>query len=247
MPAQSKVPSSEGPGRARTSAVKRACVIGSSDGIGFATAEALLAEGWEVVGVSRSVGTLSHAHYTHFICDVTSDDYRRLLRQQSAEPFQAVIYSVGIGEPVTLDDLSPDTRVLDVNLMAAVSTAAIVLPGMIAARQGSLIVLSSLADVLVSSEYPSYNASKAALSSYFEGLGTALRSSGVTVGHIRFGFVDTKMAKARIRPLMVSRQVAAGVVMRALRQRQRRVSFPVRMALLVSVLRFFQSVKRLFA
>jgi short-subunit dehydrogenase len=125
--------------------------------------------------------------------------------------------------------------VLDVNLRAAVSTAAIVLPGMIAARQGSLIVLSSLADVLVSSEYPSYNASKAALSSYFEGLGTALRSSGVAVGHIRFGFVDTKMAKARIRPLMVSRQVAAGVVLRALRKRQRRVSFPVRMALLVGL------------
>jgi len=85
------------------------------------------------------------------------------------------------------------------------------------------------------------------LSSYFEGLGTALRSSGVTVGYIRFGFVDTKMAKARIRPLVVSRQVAVGVVLRALRKRQRRVSFPVRMALLVSVLRFFQSVKRLFA
>ena len=67
------------------------------------------------------------------------------------------------------------------------------------------------------------------------------------VGYIRFGVVDTKMATARTRPLMVSRQVAAGVVMRALRQRQRRVSFPVRMALLLSVLRFFQSVKRLFA
>ncbi len=236
----------ERPGRARTRRVKRACVVGSSDGIGFATAEALLAEGWEVVGLSRGASPLSHAHYTHFTCDVTSDGYRELLREQSAEPFQALIYAAGIGEAVTLDDLSRDRRVLDVNLMAAVSTAAIVLPGMIAARQGSLVVLSSLADVLVSSEYPSYNASKAAVSSYFEGLGTALRSSGVTVSCIRFGFVDTKMAKARSRPLMVSRQVAAGVVLRALRKRQRRVSFPVRMALLVSVLSFFQSLKRLF-
>jgi len=226
--------------------VKRACVVGSSDGIGLATAEALLLEGWEVVGLSRGASPLSHEHYTHFTCDVASEDYRRLLRDQSAEAFQAVIYSAGIGEPVKLDELSRDQRVFDVNLMAAVSTAAIVLPGMIAARQGSLIVLSSLADVLVSSEYPSYNASKAALSAYFDGLGTALRLSGVTVGCIRFGFVDTKMAKARNRPLMVSRQVAAGVVLRALRERQRRVSFPVRMALLVSALRFFQSLMRLF-
>ncbi len=226
--------------------MKRACVVGSSDGIGFATAQALLAEGWEVVGVSRGASALSHAHYTHLIADVTSDDYRRLLRERSAEPFQAVIYCAGIGEALTLDDLSRDLRVLEVNLMAAVSTAAIVLPGMIAARRGSLIVLSSLADVLVSSEYPSYGASKAALSSYFDGIGTALRSSGVAVSYIRFGFVDTKLAKARTRPLMVSRQVAAGVVLRTLRTGQRRVSFPVRMALLVNVLRFFQSVKRLF-
>ena len=227
--------------------MKRACVVGSSDGIGFATAEALLADGWEVVGISRSPSALAHAHYTHFTCDVASDDYRRLLREQSAEPFQALIYTVGIGEVLALDDLSRELSVLDVNLMAAVSTAAIALPGMIAAKQGSMLVLSSLADVLVSSEYPSYNASKAALSSYFDGLGTALRSSGVTVGYIRFGFVDTKMAKARTRPLMVSRQVAASAVMRALRTGQRRVSFPLRMALLVSVLRLFQSVKRVFA
>jgi NAD(P)-dependent dehydrogenase (short-subunit alcohol dehydrogenase family) len=70
---RARFPRRSAPGRARTNAVKRACVIGSSDGIGFATAEALLAEGWEVVGVSRGVSALSHPHYTHFICDVTSD------------------------------------------------------------------------------------------------------------------------------------------------------------------------------
>ena len=65
--------------------------------------DALLAEGWEVVGVSRGASALSDVRYTHFTCDVTSDDYRRLLREQSTEPFQAVIYSVGIGEAVTLE------------------------------------------------------------------------------------------------------------------------------------------------
>ena len=111
MPSQSKVPSSESRGQARTSAVKGAIVIGSSDGIGFATAEALLAEGWEVVGVSRAASMRSHTHYTHFICDLTSDDYRRPFREQSAQPFQAVIYSVGIGEPVTLGDELRGTKI----------------------------------------------------------------------------------------------------------------------------------------
>jgi short-subunit dehydrogenase len=226
--------------------VKRACVVGSSDGIGFATAEALLAEGWTVVGVSRSASSLSHASYTHFTHDVTSEGYRELLREQSAEPFQAVVYAAGIGEELALDDPSRDLRVLDVNLMAAVSTAAIVIPGMVAARQGSLVVLSSMADVLVSSQYPSYNASKAALSSYFEGLGLALDSSGVNVGYIRFGFVDTKLAKGTVRPWLVSRRAAAEVVMRMLRKRQRRASFPIRMALLVTAMRFWQGLQRMF-
>jgi len=44
-------------------------------------------------------------------------------------------------------------------------------------RDGHVIVLSSLADSLVSAEAPSYNASKAGLSSSVEGLGLALRST----------------------------------------------------------------------
>jgi NAD(P)-dependent dehydrogenase (short-subunit alcohol dehydrogenase family) len=224
--------------------VKRACVIGSSDGIGLATARALLAEGWSVVGVSRSPGALQHERYLHFQCDVTASSYRELLREQSAPGFEAVIYCAGIGEPLALDDLARDERVFEVNLLAAVATAAVVLPAMVAARRGQLIVLSSLADVLVSSEYPSYSASKAAISSYFSGLAEALRSSGVVVSHIRFGFVDTKMAKARLRPFMISREAAAKIVLRTLTRRRRRISYPRRMALLVGILQFLQWLKR---
>jgi short-subunit dehydrogenase len=227
--------------------VKRACVVGSSDGIGLATAQALLAEGWSVLGVSRSASALQHDRYLHFQRDVTTEGYRELLREQSAQAFDALIYCAGIGEPLAFEELARELHVFEVNLMAAVATAAIALPAMLAAKRGHLIVLSSLADVLVSSEYPSYSASKAAVSSYFSGLGEALRTSGVVVSHIRFGFVDTKMAKARLRPFMVSREVAAKVVLRTVAERRRRVSYPQRMALLATVLQFLQAVKRAFA
>jgi short-subunit dehydrogenase len=226
--------------------VKRACVIGSSDGIGLATVEALLADGWSVAGVARGESSVTHGRYVHFRSDVTSGAYRTWLTQQSAQSFDAVIYCAGIGEPVAVGELTRDIRVFEVNLLAAVWTTALVLPAMLAAGSGQVVVLSSLADVLISREYPSYSASKAAVSSYFEGLGQALRSSGVVVSHIRFGFVDTKMAKARSRPFMVSRQSAARVVMKSLAKRQRRVSFPLRMALLVSVLRLIQVSRRFF-
>lgn len=227
--------------------VKRACIVGSSDGIGLATAQRLLADGWAVTGVSRSESALEHSRYVHCQSDVTSADYRELLRALAQSPFDAVVYSVGVGERLSLAALARELHVFEVNLMGALATAAVMLPPMLAARRGHLVVLSSLADVLVSQDYPSYNASKAALSSYFCGLSEALRGTGVAVSHVRFGFVDTKMAKSPIRPFMVTREVAAEVVVRTLCGRSRRVSFPLRMAWLVGVLRVVQSFGRLFS
>jgi len=227
--------------------VKRACIVGSSDGIGLATARVLLGNGWEVIGVSRSESPIVHECYAHFRSDVTTLEYRELLGGLSRQPFDAVIYCVGIGEPLSLDELGRELKVFEVNLLAAVSTATIVLPAMVGRGGGHLIVLSSLADVLVSDEFPSYNASKAALSSYFDGLGAALRSTGVVVSHIRFGFVDTKMAKSALKPFMITREAAAEVIARTIRRRQRRVSFPLRMAWLVAVLRCVRGLKGLWA
>ena len=225
--------------------MKRACIVGSSDGIGLATVRRLLAGGWQVIGVSRSESPIVDDRYTHFRSDVATGQYRELLRELSQPAFDAVIYCAAIGERLSYDDLQREVQVFEVNLLAAVSTAAIVLPPMLAAGQGHLVVLSSLADILVSDEYPSYNASKAALSSYFEGLGAALRSTRVVVSHIRFGFVATKLAKAPLKPFMVAPETAAELIARALRSKRRRISFPLPMVLLVAALSWLQALRRL--
>ena len=106
---------------------------------------------------------------------------------------------------------------------------------MVRAGRGHLLVLSSLADALPSPKAPSYGASKAAVSLLLRGdLPLAARRRGVTVTNVRFGFVDTKMAKARWRPGLISAEQAAKVLMRALTTRPTRVSYPRRMAALVS-------------
>ena len=64
---------------------------------------------------------------------------------------------------------------------------------------------------------------------------------------VRFGFVDTKMAKSRFKPFMISREAAAEVIVRTLRGGPRRVTFPLRMAWLVAVLRCVQGLKRLLS
>ncbi len=233
---------------AKEAKMKRVCVIGCSDGIGLATVQALLADGWAVVGLSRSVSPVHDAHYRHETVDVTAREYSWQLSAVLAEaPLDALIYCAGVGERLDLANLEREVKVFEINLLAAVATAAVAVPVMLAAGGGHLIVLSSLADSLVSAETPSYNASKAALSNYFDGLGLRLRQNNIAVSFIRFGFVDTKMAKSPARPFMVSRQRAAQVVLRTLRTRQRRVSFPWQMRVLVAVLPAWQALKRLFS
>jgi short-subunit dehydrogenase len=85
-----------------------------------------------------------------------------------------------------------------------VRTAAAIIPKMVNMGKGHFIGISSLADDLISAEAPSYHASKAGFSNYLGGLALALKPKGVFVTNVRFGFVDTKMAKGDVKPFMMS-------------------------------------------
>lgn len=183
----------------------KAILIGNSDGIGLAATRRLLASGWEVVGISRSESPITAQTYRHYVADVSTAEYPELLQEQISEtPPDLCIYFVGIGEWLNLLDMRDEPRVIDVNLTSMVKTVAAVIPCMTKNGHGHFIGISSLADSLPTAEAPSYSASKAGFSSYLQGLARALRPKGVYVTNVRYGFVDTKMAKADSRPMMMS-------------------------------------------
>lgn len=219
---------------------RRLLIVGCSDGIGLASARRLLGRGWTLTGISRSASALTHDRYDHTVADVSSSDYlarvQALVRERG--PFDACIYCAGIGGRFDVARIEDDEHVFAVNLMGAIRTAQAVLPAMAERGRGHLIVLSSQADELISTESASYSASKAALSSYFEGIGLALRPKGVAVTNLRFGFVDTKMARARLKPFCISVDKAAKIVERCLERRPLRCTRPLRTAVLASILRW---------
>jgi len=219
---------------------KRILIIGCSDGIGLGTARQLVIDGWRVVGISRSRGPLEHADYHHEVLDVGRPGFRAKLAEIVAQkgPFDACLYCAGIGTARDLASLDKDIEVFQVNLMAAVETAAELIPSMVKAGRGHFVVLSSQADALIAPDVPSYAASKAAMSAYFEALALALRSSGVLVTNIRFGFVDTKLAKAPVRPFLRSTDWAVKIVVTALRGKAIRVTRPRRLVPLIKLLRW---------
>jgi len=206
----------------------------------------LLAEGWRVVGVSRSPSRLEHPSYEHHVCDVVAAKYAARLATVLA-PLAALdvcVYCAGIGEFLDIHTLATDRRVFEVNLIGAVTTAMVVIPAMVRAGHGHFIGLSSQADSLTDPHAPSYSASKAALTRYLEGLAPACRPRGIHVTNIRFGFVDTKMAKSPIKPFMVTAERAAHRIRRCIDKRPLRDTFPKRMALLLWCYRLGQRARR---
>ena len=183
----------------------RALLVGNSDGIGLAATRRLLEGGWNIIGVSRSDSPIKNTAYHHRVIDVGDNNYLELidglLRKGSLD---LCIYFVGIGELLDPTNMSDEPRIIDVNLTGMVRTAAAVIPQMVNRGQGHFIGVSSLADELLSAEAPSYHASKAGFSSYLGGLALALKPKGVHVTNVRFGFVDTKMAKGDVKPFMMN-------------------------------------------
>ncbi|MEU7871501.1 SDR family NAD(P)-dependent oxidoreductase [Dactylosporangium sp. NPDC049140] len=213
----------------------RALIVGNTDGIGLALTRRLLDEGWSAVGVSRRASGLDHPAYEHLVADVAAAGYPAALDGLAA--FDLCVYAAGIGEPLDVDALGEQTAAIRVNLLGAALTAEAVLPAMLAAGRGHLIGLSSLADVVISPDAPGYAASKAGLTSYLLGLGQAVRRRGVAVTAVRFGFVDTKMAKSPVTPFKIGVDEAVTVLMRAVRRRPAVVSYPRRMSVAARALR----------
>jgi short-subunit dehydrogenase len=183
----------------------KALLVGNSDGIGLAATGRLLGAGWDIIGVSRSESPLTGTNYHHRVADVGDDKYPGLIDELVLKgPLDLCIYFVGIGELLDPLDMSGEAKIIDVNLTGMVRTAAAVIPRMVKRGQGHFIGISSLADELLSAGAPSYHASKAGFSNYLGGLALALKPKGVAVTNVRFGFVDTKMAKGDVKPFMMS-------------------------------------------
>ena len=222
---------------------KQAAIIGNSDGIGLSLTERLLDMGWTVRGLSRSGSSIRADSYKHSIVDVTSDDYQNRLLDAVGDGVDLCVYCAGIGELFDIGALEFERKVFEVNLIGALKTFEIVLPGMLQRKAGHIIILSSIGDEAISPEAPSYHASKAGLSSYIEGLAMGVKKYGVAVTNLRFGFVDTKMAKGDHRPFMMTVDRAVDHVVHCIKKRPVRYSRPRVMAILVKIHRFLTRLK----
>lgn len=224
---------------------KKYLLIGNSDGIGAAVTRSLLAQGDQVVGISRSPSPLGTNASRHIVQDIAAPEYETVLQALLLDtgPFDACIFCAAIGSRLELSDISQEARVVEVNFLAMIRTLTALVPGWIAGHHGHFIGLSSLADDFYNADAPSYTASKAGFSNYLVSMALKLRPQEIWITNIRFGFVDTKLPKASWKPLMMTADQAATYVVKSLRTRPIQLSVPKLAGAAIHVIRWIQSVR----
>jgi 3-oxoacyl-[acyl-carrier protein] reductase len=186
---------------------KAALVTGASGGIGGAVARALHAQG-ATVGLSGTrAGALEAlagelGERVHVLpCDLSDAASVEALPKQAAAAMGAVDILVN-NAGVTRDNLfmrmsdAEWDQVIAINLTSAMRLSRAVLRGMMKARWGRIVSVTSIVGVTGNPGQGNYAASKAGLIGMSKSLAAEVASRGVTVNCVAPGFIETAMTGA---------------------------------------------------
>jgi 3-oxoacyl-[acyl-carrier protein] reductase len=174
-------------------------VTGGNRGIGYAIAEEFVAQGHRVAVTARSgegpAGTLTvHADVT----DAESID--RAFTEIEAElgPVEVVVANAGITRDTLLMRMSEDefTSVVDTNLTGAFRVVKRASKGMLKARFGRIVLISSVVGLFGGAGQVNYSSSKAGLVGMARSITRELGARGITANVVAPGFIETDMTDA---------------------------------------------------
>ncbi len=174
-------------------------VTGGSRGIGLACAQRFAALGDKVVVTYNS--SAPPGDFASVKCDVTSMtdvDAAFTFAEETFGPVQVLVSNAGMTDDGLLLRMKEESfaSVVDANLTAAYRVAKRAAQGMLRARAGRMIFMSSVVGLLGSAGQANYAASKAGLVGLARSLARELGSRGITVNVVAPGPVATDMTAA---------------------------------------------------
>ena len=184
---------------------KTAVVTGSSKGIGYAIAEAIVREGGSVVVSARhedevnqaasALSELGGGRAVPVVCDMRSyDDVRRLIgAARELGGLDVLVNNAGVGKFGAVDELSLEDwhQVIETNLNGVFYACREAVPLLRARGGGWVINIGSLAGKNPFAGGSAYNASKFGLLGFSEAMMLDVREHGIRVCCIMPGSVDT--------------------------------------------------------
>lgn len=171
-------------------------ITGGNRGIGRSIAEAFVATGHRVAVTARSGegpdGTLT---VRADVTDPESIDAAFTEVEQQLGPVEIVVANAGVTKDTLLLRMSDDdfTSVVDTNLAGAFRVVKRASKGMLKARFGRVVLISSVVGLLGSAGQINYSASKSGLIGIARSLTRELGSRGITANVIAPGFIETDM------------------------------------------------------
>ncbi|MBF8276500.1 MAG: short-chain dehydrogenase/reductase [Candidatus Brocadiaceae bacterium] len=211
--------------------MKKAIIVGASSGIGRYLAKILAGKGYAVGLVARRgdalrniQGELQSTTYIKAIDIRNRGDTLKGLTGLITEMggVDLVIISSGIGFINPELDLDKELETVATNVQGFVTVANVAFRHFIRQGAGHLVGISSIAAIRGGAEAPAYNASKAFISNYLQGLRQKAAKSKltITVTDVQPGFVDTDMAKGEGIFWMAPVQKAAAQIYRAIERKR---------------------------
>ena len=225
---------------------KKYWLVGASEGLGEALARKLAAQGAELVLSARSEARLVALAATlpkaqGVACDVT-DPVAVAKAAAEIGPVDGMVYLAGYYDPMKAQSWNTDAvqQMTAVNFTGALNVLGAVVPDFVARDAGHIVLIGSLAGYRGLPGSIGYGASKAALMHMGETLYADLHKTGVKVQNINPGFIATRLTAKNSfdMPQIMSPEVAAEHVLRAMRANRFETAFPKPFAWLFSLARF---------
>lgn len=174
-------------------------VTGGNRGIGRAIAERFVSEGYTVAVTARSgegpEGTLT---VRADVTDAASLDAAYTEVEQQLGPVGVVVANAGITKDTLLLRMTEEDfdSVVSTNLGGAFRVVKRAAKGMLRAKWGRVILISSVVGLYGSAGQINYSSSKSALVGFARSLTRELGSRGITANVVAPGFIETDMTAA---------------------------------------------------
>lgn len=174
-------------------------VTGGNRGIGYAIAEEFIALGHRVAVTARTgEGPAGSLTVRADVTDAASVDSAFSTVEQELGPVEVLVANAGITRDTLLLRMSEDdfTEVIDTNLSGAFRVVKRASKGMLKARFGRIVLVSSVVGLLGSAGQVNYSASKSGLIGLARSLTRELGSRNITTNVVAPGFIETDMTAA---------------------------------------------------
>lgn len=179
---------------------RRTLVTGGNRGIGLSIARDLAAAGHEVVVTHRSGEPPEGLRGVR--CEVTDGASVDAAFAEAEEllggPMEVLVANAGITRDTLLMRMTDEEfdSVVDTNLAGAFRCARRAVKGMIRARQGRIVFISSVVGLYGSPGQANYAASKSGLVGLARSISRELGGRGITANVVAPGFIETDMTAA---------------------------------------------------